>query len=106
MKPQEIFLLYEKEVAEFKLELIQKLSGDTFPHGKIRLRRTSNLSMIEAVLKAAGKPLHVTDIIAAVEKEFGVILDRDSLSSAIIKQIHKEKRFVRVAPNTFGLRQT
>jgi DNA-directed RNA polymerase delta subunit len=62
--------------------------------------------MIEAVLKAAGKPLHVSDIIAAVEKEFGVTLDRDSLSSAIIKQVHKEKRFVRVAPNTFGLRQT
>jgi hypothetical protein len=106
MKQQELFLLYEKEVAEFKLELIRKLSGDTFPSGRTRLKRTSNLFMIEAVLKAAGKPLHVTDIIATVEKEFGVTLDRDSLSSAIIKQVHKEKRFVRVAPNTFGLRQT
>lgn len=106
MKPQELFLLYEKEVAEFKLELIRKLFGDTFPPGKTRLKRTSNLSMIETVLKAAGKSLHVTDIIAAVEKEFGVTLDRDSLSSAIIKQVHKKKRFVRVAPNTFGLRQT
>ena len=48
----------------------------------------------------------LTKVIAAVEKEFGVTLDRDSLSSAIIKQVHKEKRFVRVAPNTFGLRQT
>jgi len=106
MKSKELFLLYEKEVAEFKLELIRKLSGDTFPPRKTRLKRTSNLSMIEAVLKAAGKPLHVTDIIAAVEKEFGVTLDRDSLSSAIIKQVYKEKHFVRVAPNTFGLRQT
>ena len=106
MKPQELFLLYEKEVAEFKLGLIRKISGDVFPAGKARSKRTSNLSMIEAVLKAAGKPLHVSDIIAAVEKEFGVTLDRDSLSSAIIKQVHKEKRFVRVAPNTFGLRQT
>lgn len=106
MKPQELFLLYEKEVAEFKLGLIRKMSGDAFLAGKARIKRTSNLSMIEAVLKAAGKPLHVSDIIAAVEKEFGVTLDRDSLSSAIIKQVHKEKRFVRVAPNTFGLRQT
>jgi hypothetical protein len=106
MKSQELFLLYEKEVAEFKLELIRKLAGDTLPPGKTRLKRTSNLSMMEAVLKAAGKPLHVTDIIALVEKEFGVTLDRDSLSSAIIKQVYKEKRFVRVAPNTFGLRQT
>ena len=106
MKQQELFLLYEKEVAEFKLGLIRKISGDAFPAGKARMKRTSNLSMIEAVLKAAGKPLHVSDIIAAVEKEFGVTLDRDSLSSAIIKQVHKEKRFVRVAPNTFGLRHT
>lgn len=100
MKPQELFLLYEKQVAEFKLNLIRKLSGET------PLKRASNLSMIEAVLKAAGKPLHVTDLIGAVEKQFGVILDRDSLSSALGKQVHKERRFVRVAPNTFGLRQT
>lgn len=106
MTSQELFLLYEKEVAEFKLGLIRKISGDAFLAGKARMKRTSNLSMIEAVLKAAGKPLHVSDIIAAVEKEFGVTLDRDSLSSAIIKQVHKEMRFVRVAPNTFGLRQT
>jgi hypothetical protein len=62
--------------------------------------------MVAAVLKAAVKPLHLTAIIAAVEKQFGVALDRDSLSSALIKQVHKEKHFVRVAPNTFGLRQT
>ena len=62
--------------------------------------------MIEAVLVAAGKPLHVTEIIAGIEKEFAITVDRDSLSSAILKQVRKEKRFVRVAPNTFGLRQT
>ena len=61
--------------------------------------------MIDAALVAAGKPLHITEIIAAIEKEFSVTLDRDSLSSAIIKQVRKEKRFERVAPNTFGLRQ-
>ena len=106
MKLEELFLAYEKEVAEFRLELIRKLSGDAFPPGRPRVKRTSHLSMIEAVLKAAGKPLHVTELMAAVDDEFGITLDRDSLSSAIIKQVHKEKRFVRVAPNTFGLRQT
>ena len=106
MKPQEIFLQYEKEVAEFKLELIRRLSGDVSSVEGIRQKRTSNFSMIEAVLLAASKPLHVNDIIAAIEKEFDITLDRDSLSSAIIKQVRKEKRFVRVAPNTFSLRQT
>ena len=106
MKPEELFLKYEKEVAQFKLELIKRLSGDTSALEVTRHKRTSNMSMIEAALVTAGKPLHVNDIIAAIEKEFGITLDRDSLSSAIIKQVRKEKRFVRVAPNTFGLRQT
>jgi hypothetical protein len=105
MKPQELFIHYEKEVAQFKLALIHRLSGETVASIRTPKKRTSNISMIEAVLLAAGKPLHVSDIISAIEKEFSVILDRDSLSSAIIKQVRKEKRFVRVAPNTFGLRQ-
>jgi hypothetical protein len=106
MKPHELFLQYEKEVAQFKLELIRRMSGDVSALEETRQKLTSNLSMIDAVLVAAGKPLHVNDIIAAIEREFGITLDRDSLSSAIIKQVRKEKRFLRVAPNTFGLRQT
>lgn len=106
MKPQELFLQYEKEVAQFKLDLIRRLSADVSPLEEPRQKRTSNIAMIEAVLLADGKPLHVNEIIAAIEKEFGLTLDRDSLSSAILKQVRKEKRFVRVAPNTFGLRQT
>jgi len=43
-------------------------------------------------------------ILQAAEKDFGLPLDRDSLSSAIVKQIRKGKRFVRIAPNTFGLK--
>lgn len=105
MKPQDLFLLYEKEVAQFKLDLIRRLSADASPLEEPRQKRTSNFTMIEVVLLAAGKPLHVSEIIAAIEKEFGLTLDRDSLSSAILKQVRKEKRFVRVAPNTFGLRQ-
>lgn len=105
MKSDSLFLLYEKRVAEFKLELIRKLSGEEIPDEKPRLKRTSNIDMVEAVLKNAGKPLHVHGIIAAVKEKFGIELDRDSISSAMIKQVRKEKRFVRMAPNTFGLRQ-
>jgi len=105
MRSQELFLQYEKEVAQFKLTLIQRLSGEQLTSEETPPKRTSNFSMIEAVLLAAEKPLHVNDIIADIEKKFGITLDRDSLSSAIIKQVRKEKRFVRVAPNTFGLCQ-
>jgi DNA-directed RNA polymerase delta subunit len=105
MESNDLFLQYEKEVAQFKLELIKRMSGEVSPPEETRKKRTSHFSMIEAVLAAAGKPLHVNEIIAAIEKEFAITLDRDSLSSAILKQVRKEKRFVRVAPNTFGLRQ-
>jgi IS4 transposase len=106
MKSKDLFLLYEKQVAEFKLKLIRKLSGETASPEKLRPGRTSNMEMVETVLKNADKPLHVNDIIDAIKEEFGIVVDRDSLSSAIIKQVRKEKRFVRVAPNTFGLRET
>src|ERR1035437_1063105 len=106
MKSYDQFIKYEKEVAEFKLRLIKRLSGDASAPEETLHKRTSHSTMIETVMEAAGKPLHVNDIDAAIEKEFAVTLDRDSLSSAILKQVRKEKRFVRVAPNTFGLRQT
>lgn len=105
MAHDNLFLAYEKEVAEFKLGLIARLTKETPQTGKAGAKRTYKLDMVEKVLSAAGKPLHVSEIITAVEKEFAVQLDRDSLSSAIGKQIHKGVRFNRVAPNTFGLRQ-
>jgi hypothetical protein len=105
MNPEELFLSYEKEVAEFKLELIRKLSGKAAFPEKSRRKRTSNMAMVETVLKDAGKALHVSDIIAAVEERFSILLDRDSLSSAIIKQVRKGIRFERVAPNTFAIRK-
>lgn len=105
MERDELFLKYEKEVAEFKLGLIVRLSKEVPRLKKPGSGRTSNFDMVEKVLADAGKPLHVSEIKAAVEKKFGVQLDRDSLSSAMVKQIRKGVRFSRVAPNTFGLRE-
>lgn len=106
MKKDDLFLKYENEVAEFKLGLIRRLAKEAEASEISGHKRTSNLEMAEKVLLNAGKPLHVSEIIAAIEKEFGAQLERDSLSSAIGKQIQKGKRFVRVAPNTFGLQET
>lgn len=105
MKPSDLFLRYEQEVAQFKLDLIRRLTGEASLLEETRKKRTYKISMVEGVLAAAGKPLHVNDIIVNIEKKFGITLSRDSLSSAIIKNVRQEKRFVRVAPNTFGLRQ-
>jgi HB1, ASXL, restriction endonuclease HTH domain len=106
MDEMELFFRYEREVAEFKLQLIRRLARPTEPGETPRQKRTSNIQIVENVLAAAGRPLHVSEIIAAAQNDFGVVLERDSVSSALVKQIRKGTRFVRTAPNTFGLRPT
>lgn len=104
MESNNLFLQYAKEVAEFKLKLIRRLSEENSSKEDSKPKRKSNISLVEDVLKKAGEPLHVNDIISAVKQEFDVDLDRDSLSSALTKYDRKEERFIRVAPNTFRLR--
>ena len=104
MRKDDTFLLYEKEVAEFKLELIRRLNGKHEPGDTRKPKRTSKISMVEKVLTLMGRPLHMSEIIAAVKTEYGVQLNPDSVSSALSKQVRQGKRFIKVAPNTFGLR--
>ncbi len=69
---------------------------------------TTRVSPVLATLSIKAKHLalnHVKDIIKAVKAKYGVELERDSLSSALTKYDRKQKRFQRVAPNTFELRQ-
>ena len=99
------FLQYEREVAAFKLQLIRRMTKSTGPADEEPGKRTSKITIVENVLAAAGRPVHIAEIIAVAEKDLGVALDRDSLSSALSKQVRKGKRFVRTDPNTFGLRQ-
>jgi len=69
--------------------------------GKVR---RSQISIVEAILRqAGGKPLHVSEIIERALKSFGQRLDRESLVSALSKRVARGDRFVRSAPNTFGL---
>lgn len=76
-----------------------KLKG----RGTAEGRRISGMSMVEDILRHEGHPLHITDILAAVHKRFGVELDRESVVSAISKRVARQDRFMRTAPNTFAL---
>jgi len=105
MNTEKLFLTYEKEVAEFKLKLIRRLSEDAVSQEDQSLKRTSKISMVESILAREGRPLHVDEIISVAENEYDVTLDKDSLSSALTKKTLKDERFIRVAPNTFELKQ-
>lgn len=65
--------------------------------------RLSGMDMVTDILVKEGRPLHITDILAAVQKRFGVELDRESVVSAMSKRVARQDRFMRTAPNTFAL---
>lgn len=98
----DIFLQYQKEVAEARLKIIERLKK----HGRTKSeKRTSNIDTAQNVLKNAGKPLHVSEIIELAKKDYNVQLDRDSIVSAILKKVNAGQTFIRTAPNTFALSQ-
>ena len=64
--------------------------------------RKSNTSMCVDILRATGRPVHVSGLLAALDAD-GVQTTRESLVSAISKKLAPQGPFVRTAPNTFGL---
>ena len=69
-----------------------------------RVTSTSQIDMVADILRSAAEPLHITTIIEQAAARYGISLDRESLASSLSKKIRKGQTFVRVAPNTFGLR--
>jgi hypothetical protein len=63
----------------------------------------SQVDMAYDILKKAGAPLHVSEIIARIEQVHGRKVDRESLASALIKKVQRRNRFVRSDKNVFGL---
>ena len=101
MEQFDLYLQYQKDVAEAKLKVIERLQQGEQAKSK---KRTSKIDIVHHVLKQAGRPLHVSEIIEMARKDFQIQLDRDSIVSGIIKKVKAGKTFIRTAPNTFGLK--
>jgi hypothetical protein len=56
------------------------------------------------VLKKAGAPLHIAEILARIHTAFRVTVDRESLVSSLTKKVMRGDRFVRTDKSTFALR--
>lgn len=69
-------------------------------------RSRSQISIVKDILAAARAPLHISEIIRLAGEQHGVVLDRESVVSALIKKLKKGAPFVRTGPNTFGLKDT
>lgn len=55
---------------------------------------------------ASQQPLHINDILSAIQERYGVKVDRESLVSAISKRVVRGDRFRRAGKNTFALLST
>ena len=97
----ELYLQYQKDVIESKLEVIEQFQKGARAKPK---KRTSKIDVAQNVLNAAGRPLHVSEIVQLAKQDYNVQLDRDSIVSAILKKAKAGKTFIRTAPNTFALK--
>ena len=81
----ELYLQFHKELAASKLKVIEQFQKG----GRTKsLKRTSKIDIARNVLKGAGKPLHVTEIVRMAKKAYDVQLDRDSIVSIILIKQH------------------
>ncbi len=97
-------LEFYKELLQSQLKVVYRYQRQS-PQLKKKLKRTSNLDIVENILTSSDKPLHISKILAIAKNDFNVTLERDSVVSAIIKKIRSGVRFERVAPNTFTLKK-
>ena len=97
------YLEIKRELLQAQLRVVYRHQRKTVPHGQ-KLKRTSNLTIVEDILQNSDQPLHISKIIQIAQKDYNVNLERDSIVSALIKKINAGKMFVRIAPNTFALK--
>jgi hypothetical protein len=71
--------------------------------GQKSTRSMSQIDMAYDILRSAGRPMHISDIMALVAKKHGVTLDRESIVSAISKRVVRKDRFVRTGRNMFSV---
>lgn len=96
-----------------QLRAVRKLRGASStdsspgapPSGAKNIKGMSQLDMAFDILKEAGQPLHIRQLLERIHARFGQQVDRESLVSALTTRVVRADRFVRTEKNTFGLRQ-
>ena len=86
-----------------QLRAVKRLRGQPEKESP-KKKGMSQVDMVYDILQRAGTELHISEIVARVEKFHGVRLERESIVSALAKKIKKGDRFVRVGKNTYALR--
>jgi hypothetical protein len=66
-----------------------------------REKGPSQVSIAYNILKEAKEPLHMSEILKRAKEQFGVDIDRESITSSMIKKIQRGKMFQRTGRNTY-----
>ena len=88
---------------EAQLKAVKRLRAGP-PEPNPARKGTSQIDMVHDVLRRAGKPLHVSEIIERVHKLHGLTLERESIVSTLTKKVNRGDRFVRTDKNIFALK--
>ena len=102
---RETILSTIEESLDAQLRAVRRLRKGQPLEGKTSRRlRLSQVDMAYDILKKARAPVHIADLLERIQSSFGAAVDRESLVSSLTKKVARGDRFLRTAPNTFGLR--
>ena len=104
---RKIVLQSIEAMLELQLRAVRQLIGteELPPPVRVRrgLRKKSLTDLGAEVIKDAGKPLHVDDIVRLLVSRYGRVTDRDALSSSIGKLAKQGVVFESIGKGVFGL---
>jgi hypothetical protein len=94
-------------VSKAQLNMLRRLRRsprpEALPSDAKPRKSMSQIDIVYDILRGAGRPLHISEIIPLVAKRHGVTLDRESIVSALAKRVARKDRFVRTGPNIFSV---
>jgi hypothetical protein len=98
----------QEQLLSAQLGVIRSYIKNVEPSGAERRsapgKSKSQISMIRDILMSTSTPLHVSELIRLVQDRYDMVLDRESMVSALTKKVRKGEIFVRTGPNTYGLK--
>lgn len=107
---RELILKTMETMLELQLRSVRQMLGEENIDKKVRpkkgSRRLSLVDNIVSILEQKGEPLHVTELVDLLFKEFGRVTERDTVSSALSKKAKQGVLVHQTAPATFELLKT
>lgn len=102
----EAAVLHAFEVSlEAQLRAVKRLRSGPTEAAKVARKGTAQIDMVHDVLRRAGKPLHISEIIERVQQQHGFKLERESIVSTLVKKVNRGDRFIRTDKNVFALKE-